>query len=122
MPRGLEQLVVPARQGLRQDSDLGEHGARAIHRTLRERDHRGLPSVRTIGRILVRCGALDARQRVRYPPAPPRGWYLPSVALGHAEVDCFDIVEGLVIQGSPGVEVLNVISLHGGLAASWPTT
>ena len=30
------------------------------------------------------------------------------------------MVEGLVIQGGPQVEVLNGISLHGGLAASWP--
>src|SRR5262249_37435985 len=32
----------------------------------------------------------------------------------------FDVVEGLVIKGGPQVEVLNGISLHGGLAASWP--
>ena len=30
------------------------------------------------------------------------------------------MVEGLVIKGGPQVEVLNGISLHGGLAASWP--
>src|SRR5512139_2600429 len=120
-PRGLEQRVLIVRQELREHSDLGEHGAIAIRRALQERDQGVAPSVRTIGRILVRCGALDGQRRVRY-PAPPRGWYLPSVAREHAEVDCFDIVEGLVIQGGPGVEVLNVISLHGGLADSWPTT
>ena len=38
-----------------------------------------LPSVRTIGRILERRGALDGRRRVRR-PAPPPGWYLPDVA------------------------------------------
>ena len=37
-----------------------------------------------------------------------------------AELDSFDIVEGLVIKGGTQVEVLNAISLHGGLAASWP--
>jgi hypothetical protein len=35
-------------------------------------------------------------------------------------LDSFDIVEGLVIQGGYGVEVLNGMSLHGGLVASWP--
>ena len=37
-----------------------------------------------------------------------------------AELDSFDIVEGLVIKGGPQVEVLNAVSLHGGLVASWP--
>jgi len=37
-----------------------------------------------------------------------------------AEVDQFDIVEGLVIRGGTDVFVLNGISLHGGLAVSWP--
>jgi hypothetical protein len=36
------------------------------------------------------------------------------------ELDSFDIVEGLVIRGGDSVEVLNGISLHGGLPASWP--
>jgi hypothetical protein len=42
------------------------------------------------------------------------------VAAGRAELDSFDIVEGLVIKGGTDVEVLNGISLHGGLVASWP--
>ena len=37
-----------------------------------------------------------------------------------AELDCIDVVEGLVIKGGPHVEVLNAVSLHGGLVASWP--
>jgi hypothetical protein len=37
-------------------------------------------------------------------------------------LDSFDIVEGLVIQHGPQIEVLNAISLHGGLVGSWPTT
>jgi hypothetical protein len=119
-PPAVEDLVLSVRQELRERSDLGEHGAAAIHHALRQHPH-SVPAVRTIGRILLRRGALDGRQRVRS-PAPPRGWHLPSVASGQAEVDCFDIVEGLVIQGGPAVEVLNVISLHGGLADSWPTT
>lgn len=120
--RSQEELVLSVRQELRQHSDLGEHGAVAIHRALHERRQQGVvPSVRTIGRILVRGGVLDGRRRVRH-PAPPRGWYLPAVGRGQAEVDCFDIVEGLVIQGAGAVEVLNVVSLHGGLADSWPTS
>jgi hypothetical protein len=119
--RSVEELVLNVRQELRQHSALGEYGAAAIHRTLCERGEGAVPSVRTIGRILVRCGALDGQRRVRR-PAPPRGWYLPAVGRGAAEADCFDIVEGLVLQGAGGVEVLNVVSLHGGLADSWPTT
>jgi hypothetical protein len=42
------------------------------------------------------------------------------VAAAKAELDCIDIVEGLVIKDGPQVEVLNVVSLHGGLVASWP--
>ena len=53
-------------------------------------------------------------------PAPPPGWHLPEVASKRRELDSFDVVEGLVIKGGPQVEVLNGISLHGGLAASWP--
>ena len=45
---------------------------------------------------------------------------MPDVADGRAELDSFDGVEGLVIQGGIPVEVLNGISLHGGLAVSWP--
>jgi hypothetical protein len=35
-------------------------------------------------------------------------------------LDSFDVVEGLVIKDGPQVEVLDGVSLHGGLAASWP--
>jgi hypothetical protein len=78
-----------------------------------------VPALRTINRILDRRGALDGRHRVRRPP-PPRGWYLPDVAAGRAELDSFDIVEGLVLKDGPQVEVLNGVSLHGGLVVSWP--
>ena len=75
--------------------------------------------MRTINRILERRGALDGRKRHRH-PAPPPGWHLPEVASGWRELDSVDVVEGLVIKGGPQVEVLNGVSLHGGLAASWP--
>jgi putative transposase len=119
--RPLEDLVLTVRQHLRDTSDLGEFGAAAIHRELLARGIAEPPSIRTIGLILQRRGALDRHRRLRRPPPPP-GWYLPEVADGRAELDSFDGVEGLVIQGGPGVEVLNGISLHGGLAVSWPHT
>jgi len=74
--------------------------------------------VRTIGRILQRHGVLDGRQRTRRPP-PPRGWYLPQVATGKAELDSFDTIEGLAIRGGPHLTVFTGISLRGGLPAVW---
>ena len=103
-------------------SALGEWGALAIHTQLTA-SHNGVdlpvPSLRTIGRVLARRGLLDGRKRTRRAP-PPRGWYLPSLAVSEAELDSFDIVEGLVIEGSIEVEVLNAMSLHGRLTGSWP--
>lgn len=114
-----ESLVLELRRQLKAESDLGEFGAEAIHREMIEQGVDNITSVRTIGRILERRGALDGRRRVRRPP-PPKGWYLPDVAAGEAELDSFDIVEGLVIKGGPQLEVLNGISLHGSLVGSWP--
>ncbi len=111
--------MLTTRQYLRETSDLGEFGAAAIHRTLQAQGVADLPSLRTIGAILQRRGALDYRRRLRRPPPPP-GWYLPAVADTRLELDSFDYVEGLVIQGGSAVEVLTGISLHGGLAVSWP--
>ena len=119
--RALEDRVLTIRQELRDTSDLGEFGAAAIHREWLARGLPDPPSVRTIGLILERRGALDRRRRTRRPPPPP-GWYLPPVADGRAELDSFDLVEGLVIRGGIHVEVLNGISLHGGLVVSWPHT
>jgi transposase-like protein len=115
----LEDLVLEVRSRLQADSDLGFFGAEAILESLRARGVEPLPAERTIYRILRRRGVLDRRHRVRRPPPPP-GWYLPEVARRGRELDSFDIVEGLVIRGGPQVEVLNGISLHGGLVASWP--
>ena len=115
----LEDLVVKARRDLAH-SDLGAVGAEAIRQALMDQGVAKVPSVRTINRILARRGALDGHKRTRRPP-PPRGWYLPGVAKGLAELDSFDIVEGLVIKDGPQVEVLNGVSLHGGLVVSWPT-
>lgn len=117
----VEELIIDLRSELKQSSDLGEFGAAAIRRELLARRAKlgifQVPSVRTIGRILLRRGALDGRTRTRRPP-PPKGWYLPEVRERRAELDSFDIVEGLIIKGGVDVEVLNGISLHGGLTAS----
>lgn len=117
----LEDRIVTLRQELRTTSDLGDYGAAAIHHALRDSGEPASPAIRTIHRILERRGVLDAQRRIRR-PAPPPGWYLPDVAAGRAELDSFDFVEGLVIQGGVHVEVLNGISLHGGLLGSWPGT
>ena len=116
----LEDRVLTLRADLFRTSDLGQFGAGAIHQAMRQQGLEPLPSVRTIGRILERRGALDYRHRVRRPP-PPRGWYLPEVAAREAELDSFDIIEGLRIKGGPEVQVLNGISLHGGLVLSRAT-
>ena len=117
-PTRTEDLILRVRRQLKETSALGEYGAAAIHRELQRRGAKRVPSVRTIGRILLRRGALDGRQRARR-PAPPKGWYLPRVAAAQAELDSFDFVEGLVIRGGTDVMVLNGISLHGGLCGSW---
>jgi len=78
-----------------------------------------VPALRTSNRILERRGAFEARHRVRHRP-PPRGWYLPDVGNASAELEQFDVVSGLLMQGGPAVEVLTGLSLHGGLVASWP--
>ena len=117
----IESQVLQLRRELKEQSDLGEFGAVAIHREMERYKLRPLPAVRTIGHILQRHGALDYHARQRTLP-PPLGWYLPDVVAKLAELDEFDFVEGLVIKGGPEVEVLNVVSLHGGLVEAWPVT
>jgi len=73
----------------------------------------------TINRILQRNGLFDGKRRQRRPP-PPTGWYLPDVAKGSAELDQFDFVEDLCLEGGRLVHVFNGISLHGGLVLSCP--
>jgi hypothetical protein len=114
----VEESIVQARGELAK-GDLGSVGAESIRQALVGKGVAGVPSLRTINRVLGRRGALDGKKRVRRPP-PPRGWYLHDVAKAKADLDSIDIVEGLVIKGGPHVEVLNAVSLHGGLAASWP--
>lgn len=114
-----EQMVLTIRKELKEVSALGEYGADAIHREMLDRQLESIPTPRTINRILARHGQFDGKRRHRR-PAPPKGWYLPRLAAARAELDSFDIVEGLVIEGGYSVEVFNGISLHGGLVGSWP--
>ena len=118
-PADIEDLILDLRRQLAEQSDLGHGGAEAIFEALLERGTTPLPSIRTIGRILRRRGALDGKRRVRRPPPPP-GWYLSDVATRQAELDSIDIIEGLAIKDGPYLEVLNAVSLHGGLVGSWP--
>lgn len=101
-----ETAVLTCRRQLKEESPLGFYGADAIHEALSSDDHtNSVPSVRTIGRILTRHGVLDGRRRSRS-VAPSPGWYLVDVARGRAELESFDIVDGLVIEGHGEVEVL----------------
>ena len=118
-PPALEALVLAIRRELKETSALGEYGDQAIHRELLRRRIPDRPSMRTIGRILTRHGALDGRRRLRR-PAPPSGWYLPDVAARRTELDSVDAIEDLTIEGGTQVDILTCVSLHGGLPGAWP--
>src|SRR5574341_999717 len=66
-PPAVEESVLAVRQELQRCSDPGEYGAAAIERALEERVAGNtlprVPSLRTIGRILARRGAVDGRRR-----------------------------------------------------------
>lgn len=117
-PASMQRRILALRLELRQ-GDLGFIGAEAIWEALRAEHPRvRLPSLRTIGRILQRHGALDAVRRVRR-RAPPSGWYLPAVAAGRAELDAFDIIEDLPLEGGPRLDVLTTRALWGSACAAW---
>jgi len=98
---------------------LGEYGPQAIGLALQHnRTAEQLPSRITIYRVLARHGALDGVHRQRR-PAPPKGWYLPDLAAGQAELDSFDFIVELKIAAGPLVDVLTGTSLHGALAEAW---
>jgi len=114
----LQRHIVALRQELRR-GDLGFVGAQAIADALAAtpgQDHR--PSLRTIGRILKRHGALDVVRRVRR-AAPPAGWYLPDVAAGGAELDAFDVIEDLPLEAGPRLDVLTTRALWGSVCGAW---
>ena len=113
----LEQRIVGLRKSLREDSVLGEYGARPIKAALKA-EMVDTPSEATINRVLSRLGLQDGVRRIRR-PAPPQGWYLPEVAAGRAELDCFDFIEDLKIADGPLVDLLTAKSLHGTLSDAW---
>ena len=118
-PARLEQRILSTRRALRDKSVLGEYGPDAISLALQQnRTAEQLPSRITIYRVLARHGVLDGVHRQRR-PAPPKGWYLPDLAAGRAELDSFDFIEDLKIAGGPLVDVLTGTSLHGALAEAW---
>ncbi len=88
----VEQRILELRKTLRNESVLGEYGAEAIQDALKAENALVVPSRATINRALARNGAQDAARRERR-ASPPRGWYLPAVAAGHAELDSFDLIE-----------------------------
>ena len=114
----IERKILRTRIELNR-SVLGESGADAIRRALDEGGESASPGRATINRILRRHGALDGVARIRR-PAPPPGWYLPSVAGGEAELDSFDFIEDLKIAEGPLIHVMTAKSLHGGLTDAWP--
>ena len=113
----VESRIVALRTRLRKESVLGEYGAGAIKRAL-ESEIPDAPSQAAINRVLSRRGLQDRVRRIRR-PAPPKGWYLPEVAAGRAEVDCFDFIEDLKIDNGPFVNVLTAKSLHAALTNAW---
>lgn len=119
-PPAIEDRVVEARR-LLASSELGFVGAVAIGDFLKVAHGEQVPAVRTIGRILNRRGLLDGRRRVRR-AAPPPGWYLPQAAAGRAEIDHFDVLEDLRIEGGPLLSVLTGCALWGSSIMAHPAT
>jgi hypothetical protein len=122
-PDALEERILEIRRALREESALGEYGPVAIRRALEAQTDGSspVPSVRTIARVLERRGALDASRRTRR-PAPPPGWHLPDVRVRRAELDSFDVIEGMRFLGGTPLDVLTGLSLHGALPGAWPMT
>jgi len=96
----VEERVIRLRKELKEISALGEYGAEAIQREMTGKGYPVVLPIRTINNILQRRGQFDGSRRIRR-PAPPKGWYLPNLAEGKAELDSFDVVEGLDYQRGP---------------------
>lgn len=112
----VEQRISELRIELR-ESVLGEFGAKAIRSAL-EAEVERVPSEAAINRVLARFGLQDGVRRIRR-PAPPKGWYLPTVVARRVELDCFDFIEDLKIADGPLIDVLTAKSLHGSLTDAW---
>ena len=117
-PEAIENLILDVRRFLHDESPLNEFGPAAIRRELEARQLGPVPSTRTIARVLERRGALDARRRIRR-PSPPAGWHLPEVADRAAELDSFDVIEGLRFLGGGTLDILTALSLHGSWPGAW---
>ena len=116
----LERDICALRRQLATESALGFVGAQAIHEVLLGRSHFPVvPSVRTIGRILRRNGLLDYHRRIRR-VAPPPGWYLPAAAQQLAEIDSFDVIEDLRMEGFGLFQVFTARALWGPAVSAWP--
>jgi len=63
-PAAVEQRIVALRKTLREDSILGEHGARAIQAALKT-EMATAPSVASVNRVLAHHGLQDAARRIR---------------------------------------------------------
>lgn len=117
----IKRVVLDTRWELRERSDLGEYGADAIRKNLLDNPDRvggEVPSASTINRVLRAQGVFDGRRRVRRPP-PPAGWYVPELAAMQGDIDETDFTESLYLEGGLELNVLNLVSLHGGWPASW---
>jgi hypothetical protein len=114
----IEARIALVRAELR-DGILGDHGPAAIRDAMLAAGDDHVPSVRTIARVITRLGLNERPRRVRR-PAPPRGWYLPEVAAGRAELDAFDAIVDLPVFARGDMDVLTGISLHGGDPDAWP--
>jgi hypothetical protein len=118
-PAKLEREICSLRKKLETQGALGFTGALTIHDALQGTDSsHAVPSVRTIGRILHRHGFMDRRRRVRQ-AAPPAGWYLPALAQGLVDVDCFDVVEDLRLDSFGLLQVFTAKALWAPLAEAW---
>jgi len=116
----MERKICALRKELESNGALGFSGAQTIHETLQgHKDVGPIPSVRTIGRILRREGFLDRARRIRN-AAPPAGWYLPGLAERRVDVDCFDVIEDLRMDGVGLFQVFTARTLWAPLSGAWP--
>ena len=113
----VEQKICVLRKQLESSGALGFSGAQSIHEALQGSQDK--PSVRTIGRILRRRGFLDKPRRIRS-AAPPAGWYLPELAGRSVDLDCFDVIEDLRMEGFGLLQVFTARTLWAPLAEAWP--
>lgn len=116
----MERKICALRKELESDGALGFSGAQSIHEALGGcKDLGPTPSVRTIGRVLRREGFLDRPRRIRN-AAPPAGWYLPGLAKRSADLDCFDVIEDLRMDGFGLLQVFTARTLWAPVAQAWP--